>query len=200
VGFCFFKKSYISAMISNTQPSTYGYAGDAYWPSAGTVPKSVAPAVNIEGTTYGIFGETVDSVFVKIQDDAFPGVTPVRAIELGLLAPGYFIYDPLNQTIGKVIKVDRERWKIDPRNLYVMLDSPAGILPLTKIEVCRSNAMSFSILNEGVAPVAINGVVVPQGGGLVSSGFAETGQRSRAVTPISYDSLGSTDLKISVNP
>ena len=179
-------------MISNTQPSTYGYAGDAYWPSAGTVPKSVEPTVDIEGAT--------DSVFVKIQDATFPGVRAVRAVELGLLAPGYFIYDPANQTIGKVIKVDRERWKIDRKNLYVMLDSPAGILPLTSIEVCRSNALSFSILNEGAAPIVINGVVVPQGGGLVSSGFAETGQRSRAVTPITYDSLGSTDLKISVNP
>lgn len=187
-------------MISNTQPSTYGYAGDGYWPSAGTVPKSVAPTVDIEGTTYGIVGETVDSVFVKIQDATFPGVRAVRAVELGLLAPGYFIYDPANQTLGKVIKVDRERWKIDRKNLYVMLDTPAGIAPLTSIEVCRSNALSFSILNEGAVNVDINGVNVTQGGGLISSGFAETGQRSRAVTPVTYDSLGSTDLKISVNP
>lgn len=183
-------------MISNTKPSTYGYAGDGYWPAAGTVPKSVAPTFG--GT--GIVGKVVDGTWIKIEDSTTPGTDPVQASKLGLLAKGYFIYDPTTEELGEVIHVDVTRFRMDPTALYVQVDKTMTTAPGTSIEVCRSNAMSFSLLNEGAAVVDINGVSVPQGGGMTSSGFAETGQNSRAVTPVTYNNNGSTDLKISVNP
>lgn len=187
-------------MISNTKPSTYGYAGDAYWPAAGTVPKSVAPTVTIGGTTYGIVGEVVDGVYIKIEDSTTPGIDPVQASKLGLLAKGYFIYDPTTEELGEVIHVDVSRFHLDPTALYVKVDKTMTTAPGESIEVCRSNAMSISLINEGAVVVELNGVNVPQGGAYNASGFAETGQLSRAVTPVTYNSNASTDLKISVNP
>lgn len=187
-------------MISNTKPSTYGYAGDAYWPVTGTVPKSVVPTKDKEGVTYGVVGEAVND-WIQIEDSAAPGVDPVQAILLGLDSPGYFIYNPTTGVIAEVIAVDKGAWRRVDTVLMVQLDRTIVMAPGTAFLVTRPNAMSMSLLNEGLVNVTINGVTTAPGAGYSASGFRETGQMSRAVTPVIYDaSAGGAILKISVNP
>ena len=172
-----------------------GLEGTGAWPTIGTIPQNIA----ITDGTYTIVAESIagPSTYLKVQDGANPGVDPVQAGKLGLLAPGYYIYDPVGKVLAQVIAVDASRFELDDTQLWLELDRPLTVAAATVITRIV-NCFSFSFM-VNTAPVLISGISMPVGFQYNTSGFELTGfPRSRPV-PVTYDATGG-DLYISVNP
>lgn len=173
-----------------------GQAGVGSWPSAGTIPQSIA----ITDGTYTIVAESIagPSTYLKIQDGTNPGTDPVQAGKLGLLGSDFYIYDPVAKVLAKVVGVETGRFEVDNTQLWLVLDRPLNVAAATVIERV-TNCKSYSYI-VAAAPVSISGIAMPVGFDSNTSGFKLTGNPSSAPVPVTYDVAGGGILYISVNP